>query len=142
MNEDICDQEPSPADLKYLFDLPAKRQYSTVIQWLTGDDTRRSTLALGVICHLGDAGVSLLFSEAIAPRKAHRHRIKLLQALEKTEQPLSVGQCFDMMTVMRRFGPEVREQMARLLALRRPGGGANDRLFVGHTCPKEAMAES
>jgi len=110
--------EADPKDVQFLGTLSYEHLKTTLIKWLTGTNAGRKAIAIQVLINLGQPAVQFLLDAALAPDTEPKHRIKLLEAIEKTGQRLDAPQLFDLLTAAFRFrdpaaGCQILAWMAR-----------------------------
>jgi hypothetical protein len=102
-------------DVTYLRGLSSDRFEETIIKWLLGQNQRRRAIAEQLLVRLGTAGSRLLIYKAAGHRAGNSRRTLLLSAVARLGLPLTQVQWFDMMSLSRQSGPEVRSQMIQHL---------------------------
>ncbi len=119
MNTVLFENPEARIDMEYLSRLSDEHRESTVIAWLMGEDEVRRALAMEVSIATGASFSTLLVARALSRGKRVVQRVRLLQAVERIAKPLDPSAFFDLLSAMRRYGPEVEIQIARVLAVHR-----------------------
>ena len=125
MDSNILNDSAAQADCVRLASLPKDQCCRLVLNWLTAKQARRQALAEAILTSMESSGSQLLLSEAFGRGKRVHRRIQMLQALERVGEPLNADQLLLLLSAMPLFGPEVRNQITRIMSWNRAASAAS-----------------